>query len=523
MPELADPAQAQKQKKRWLLRLRFSLRTLVILVLLIGSGVGLWLIWPPWYLARTFSDPVDHITNEPLLSRDASRVAAFTTNNHVVVWDAHSGQRLLDESGGASPNRRLVFSPDGTCLLATWDKFCGVWRIGQGPLVQQSLEWPQSDCIGLFSPDGERLCMLSRSTPGFQTWDLNSGKKLYTCEVSKNQDEAPLYNLKWSSDGKRLVAVSDKAAMVWDSATGDVLYRMHTDLYGPPSREDQAKADEDKAKRTALASQSQQLKEFCELTRGQERGYGFRVKTGVTSDGEYLITNFDDSHEVMVWNLATGRHVRTFSFNKGDYVISYYGGKNGLMLLYTSVHINDAEVSDFQFYYEAWNVKTGTKLCDFSQRSTLGSSGSALYDDGAPRFVWGDSTRVEIWDAHSGRLLGQHNIPADFRQSCRNRIIMRTGSLQDVTEQFVDLRTGESVFERTTTGLGMTSLAEDGTSFVDLDDSLHVRYWRRRRLEYWWGIAWLPEFWLTALLFGALGWSVWQDWRRLRKNPATAK
>jgi hypothetical protein len=33
----------------------------------------------------------------------------------------------------------------------------------------------------------------------------------------------------------------------------------------------------------------------------------------------------------------------------------------------------------------------------------------------------------------------------------------------------------------------------------------------RRRPEYWWGVAWLAEFWLTALFAGALGWSVWRD------------
>jgi len=37
--------------------------------------------------------------------------------------------------------------------------------------------------------------------------------------------------------------------------------------------------------------------------------------------------------------------------------------------------------------------------------------------------------------------------------------------------------------------------------------------WQRRRPEYWWGIAWLPEFWL-ALMFGlGLVWSVWKDWK----------
>jgi WD40 repeat protein len=31
-----------------------------------------------------------------------------------------------------------------------------------------------------------------------------------------------------------------------------------------------------------------------------------------------------------------------------------------------------------------------------------------------------------------------------------------------------------------------------------------VRLWIRRRPEWWWGIAWLPEFWVALLSGGAL-------------------
>ena len=44
--------------------------------------------------------------------------------------------------------------------------------------------------------------------------------------------------------------------------------------------------------------------------------------------------------------------------------------------------------------------------------------------------------------------------------------------------------------------------------------------WSRRRPEYWWGIAWLPEFWLTVLFGGALVWSVWRE-RRNTRLPTT--
>jgi hypothetical protein len=40
-------------------------------------------------------------------------------------------------------------------------------------------------------------------------------------------------------------------------------------------------------------------------------------------------------------------------------------------------------------------------------------------------------------------------------------------------------------------------------------------FWHRRRPEWWWGIAWLPEFWATLLFATALGWSVRRDRRTI--------
>ena len=38
--------------------------------------------------------------------------------------------------------------------------------------------------------------------------------------------------------------------------------------------------------------------------------------------------------------------------------------------------------------------------------------------------------------------------------------------------------------------------------------------------EYWWGVAWLPEFWLTAFFAGAFAWSIWKDRRDARFKTA---
>jgi len=44
----------------------------------------------------------------------------------------------------------------------------------------------------------------------------------------------------------------------------------------------------------------------------------------------------------------------------------------------------------------------------------------------------------------------------------------------------------------------------------------YSQYWHRRRPEWWWGIAWLPEFWLTLMFGVGLVVSVVKDWKGLR-------
>jgi len=60
----------------------------------------------------------------------------------------------------------------------------------------------------------------------------------------------------------------------------------------------------------------------------------------------------------------------------------------------------------------------------------------------------------------------------------------------------------------------------DGEQFVTQDTKTSVlRLYRRHRPEQWWGLAWLPEFWITLALVASLAWSLRRDWHD-RKSTA---
>lgn len=44
----------------------------------------------------------------------------------------------------------------------------------------------------------------------------------------------------------------------------------------------------------------------------------------------------------------------------------------------------------------------------------------------------------------------------------------------------------------------------------------HWFVWRKHHPEQWWGVTWLPEFWLTVVLSFGLLWSVWGDQTKFR-------
>ena len=60
--------------------------------------------------------------------------------------------------------------------------------------------------------------------------------------------------------------------------------------------------------------------------------------------------------------------------------------------------------------------------------------------------------------------------------------------------------------------------SNDGTQVAAIGCDVPLTIWRRRRPEWWWGVFWLWEFWLTAALAAIFVWSVVRDRRRLART-----
>jgi len=146
---------------------------------------------------------------------------------------------------------------------------------------------------------------------------------------------------------------------------------------------------------------------------------------------------------------------------------------------------------------------------------------AATSDDGGLLVTGSMDNTARIWGANTGsaisELIGHTDAVCGVEFSKDNRRVVTAS--WDNSIRIWDLSTAAN--------LSVITLKEHPWSAsIKGDDELVVitdigkSTWYRRRPEWWWGVAWLPEFWLTVLFTGALVWSFLRDRRELRKKTA---
>lgn len=153
----------------------------------------------------------------------------------VKVWDVSTKKEkfIINENGGAFS--QVLFSPDGRFLTAVGKGInVKIWESTTGKELKNlepGLEDREVTRQLLFSPDGERLYVLSQNPQNLldpqnelKCWNVSTGKVLFT-----HRRNGSIRNLEISRDGKTLVAwYSEKpgqinlpaSVRVWDAISG---------------------------------------------------------------------------------------------------------------------------------------------------------------------------------------------------------------------------------------------------------------------------------------------------------------
>jgi len=212
---------------------KFSLRTLVVFLLLVTSGVGLWLGRSPWLCVRVLTGHEDKVAHA-MLSPDASTVASASADGTARLWDTASGECLHVLRGHEGRVGLTVFSRNGARLLTGGeDRNARIWNALTGESVHLLLGHEGWIVSGGFSDDGTRV--VTASSLAAYVWDARTGERLF---VLKRRGGRILIATYPPGDLRVFTLEDDGTCHDWDASSGKHLGSQKTKITSGPPRRD---------------------------------------------------------------------------------------------------------------------------------------------------------------------------------------------------------------------------------------------------------------------------------------------
>ncbi len=286
------------------------------------------------------------------------------------VFEVETGTEL----GHASFTKHLssikpaVFSPDGHSILIVAQGGARLWRIGdkhdqilirkggrkKGSIGQPAPSDPEVITSGVFSPDGERIMLISNA--GIRLWDKPSQKEIW------------YFATRMSSEGHFFLPTS--AAF---SPDGQIILTVGWD-FTPPKY--------DKGRQAAALSLNAVITVWNTENREEIRQFGWRSDSGIENytstlggglrlvfspDGLNILTI--NKEEIRLWEISTGVELRRFKGHK-DHITSAEFSLDGRSML-TGSRDRTARL---------WDTSTGHELKRFEAQD--GQNTSPIFKDG---------------------------------------------------------------------------------------------------------------------------------------------
>ncbi|GAB4530332.1 MAG: hypothetical protein Kow0063_08280 [Anaerolineae bacterium] len=279
-------------------------------------------------------------------SPDGVRLASIGVDGTAKVWDATSGQQLLELAGPPGDvGFSVAFSPDGKLLATSWTSQVIVWDAATG---ERLFNLP-GEVIGMavdrldFSSDSTRLAVANMDGLP-KVWDLVTRAEVYSLTGHAQICDG----IAFSPDGKRL-ATGDLAGIVkiWDAATGQELVTLE---------------------------------------------HGGMVHSVTFSPDGGQVVSASDNGRLMVWETASGRPVLSLPARSGLYDVTYMPDGERLV----SVHQDGTTA--------VWDAVSGQPLLTLAGHLSTVIAVAASPDNVQIATSGYDGT-VKLWDTTPGREL----------------------------------------------------------------------------------------------------------------------
>jgi WD40 repeat protein len=194
---------------------RFSLRTLLVASLFIGSVATLGWNWNSWVLRQSIAAHANTV-NSVSFSADGSMLLTCSNDTTARLWNVADGRRVAILAGHTKAVDHAVFTSDGKRVatvsraegcLRTWDAMTGA------PLATILQLAPLSAPV--ISPDGKTAAISEKTR--VSVWQVESGA--FVCSLGVYS--GTINSVQFSNDGRQIVtAGGDGSVCVWDSSTG---------------------------------------------------------------------------------------------------------------------------------------------------------------------------------------------------------------------------------------------------------------------------------------------------------------